>query len=536
MNLPKKKSYSKKPSKKERLATELAQKATEREQAERLTKLTDGGGFVRADGVGISAVAVAARQKALHAALAEQDVSPADSPSNTRRPSKNSVRDTENLPEKIAAPDEQGKRLAHALWCAQCLLIEVLRFDMAADKQVSQYLRAHHELGARDRHVVAETIYAVLRHRRVLAHLAQSGSGALERRLVLLGAVYHTNGTAAATLAQMQTAVEATEYDWLASVITAPIHDLPPDVRSNLPDPWWQALVAVYGESDGLALATALNDNAPLDLRVNTVKSSPEAVLVALDHAGIPAQPCPFAPLGIRVAGKPLLQKLDIFTSGAIEVQDEGSQLLTHLLGAKRGEMVADFCAGAGGKTLAIGALMRNTGRLYAFDVAAHRLAKLKPRLARSGLSNVHIIAIESEGDIRVKRLRDKFDRVLVDAPCSGMGTLRRNPDLKWRHGIDSVARLSELQAAILARAARLVKIGGTLVYATCSVLPAENQDIVSAFLAAHPDFKCLSAAEVLAERKIALPDSAYCGDFLQLLPHLHQTDGFFAACLQRVK
>jgi 16S rRNA (cytosine967-C5)-methyltransferase len=232
---------------------------------------------------------------------------------------------------------------------------------------------------------------------------------------------------------------------------------------------------------------------------------------------------------------KPALQKLDVFTTGAIEVQDEGSQLLTHLLGAKRGEMVADFCAGAGGKTLAIGAMMRNTGRLYAFDIAAHRLAKLKPRLARSGLSNVQTIAIDSEKDIRVKRLAGKFDRVLVDAPCSGLGTLRRNPDLKWRHGLDSVARLVKVQASILESAAKLVKAGGTLVYATCSVLPDENQNIVQAFLSAHPEFELMPAREVLATQKIDIPESAEREDCLQLLPHLHQTDGFFAACMQKV-
>jgi 16S rRNA (cytosine967-C5)-methyltransferase len=192
--------------------------------------------------------------------------------------------------------------------------------------------------------------------------------------------------------------------------------------------------------------------------------------------------------------------------------------------------MVADFCAGAGGKTLLLGAMMRSQGRLYAFDVAEKRLAKLKPRLARSGLSNVHPVRIESENDIKIKRLAGKLDRVLVDAPCSGLGTLRRNPDLKWRQTPDSVAELTAKQGAILAAASGLVKKGGRLVYATCSLLDAENDAVVNAFLAAHPAFVALSAEDVLAKQEISIN----CGERLRLLPHRHGTDGFFAAVMER--
>ena len=216
-------------------------------------------------------------------------------------------------------------------------------------------------------------------------------------------------------------------------------------------------------------------------------------------------------------------------------MQDEGSQLLALLLDAKRGEMVVDFCAGAGGKTLAIGAAMRNTGRLYAFDTSAHRLDALKPRLARSKLSNVHPAAIAHERDERIKRLAGKIDRVIVDAPCSGLGTLRRNPDLKWRQSPQSVQEMTAKQAAILQSAARLLKPGGRLVYATCSLLPQENEEIALAFTEANREFSPLPAVEVLSNLKI---DGAagLCsggeggGDFLRLWPHRHATDGFFAA------
>jgi 16S rRNA (cytosine967-C5)-methyltransferase len=217
--------------------------------------------------------------------------------------------------------------------------------------------------------------------------------------------------------------------------------------------------------------------------------------------------------------------------SGAFEVQDEGSQLLGLLLNPKRGEMVADFCAGAGGKTLLLGALMRNTGRLYAFDVSEKRLARLKPRLARSGLSNVHPVKIESERDARIKRLAGKLDRVLVDAPCSGLGTLRRNPDLKWRQTPESVAELAQKQSAILAAAATLLRPGGRLVYATCSLLDEENDQIVDAFLAQRPDFALLPADHALEH--LGWKDHA---PRLRLFPHRHGTDGFYAALLERQK
>ena len=221
---------------------------------------------------------------------------------------------------------------------------------------------------------------------------------------------------------------------------------------------------------------------------------------------------------------------MPLFKEGAIEVQDEGSQLLAQITGAKRGEMVVDFCAGAGGKTLALGALMRNTGRLYAFDISEKRLAKLKPRLARSNLSNVHPVVIAHENDAKVKRLAGKIDRVLVDAPCSGLGTLRRNPDVKWRQTEDSIGELNAKQISILNGAARLVKPGGRLVYATCSVLNEENEAIVTQFLASHDEFVLVRMQDVMAEQKIALQ----MDDYLKLLPNVHHTDGFFAAVLER--
>jgi len=278
-----------------------------------------------------------------------------------------------------------------------------------------------------------------------------------------------------------------------------------------------------------------LQQTAGLDVRVNTLLAKRADVLAQLKAAGIQAFDTPFSPWGLRMPAKPNLSKLALFEQGHIEVQDEGSQLLAMLVDAKRGEMVADFCAGAGGKTLALGASMRNTGRLYAFDTSPHRLDALKPRLARSGLSNIHPVAIAHERDDRIKRLRGKMDRVLVDAPCTGLGTLRRNPDLKWRQSPQSVVELTAKQTAILASAARLLKAGGRLVYATCSVLPEENEAIAQAFTASHPGWKPVPVAELLDSLKVPQASSLCTADglYLRLWPHRHGSDGFFASVWQ---
>jgi 16S rRNA (cytosine967-C5)-methyltransferase len=329
-------------------------------------------------------------------------------------------------------------------------------------------------------------------------------------------------------------ALSEREQQWLEGVRRVDRGALPEKLRHNLPEWLAEPLRLALGD-EFWPLVESLNRPAALDLRVNALKARRDEVREALAQAGIEAAPTPYSPWGLRVAGKPALNKLDVFTRGDVEVQDEGSQLLALLTDAKRGEMVVDFCAGAGGKTLALGAAMRNTGRLYAFDTSGHRLAALKPRLARSGLSNVYPVQIAHERDERIKRLAGKIDRVLVDAPCSGLGTLRRNPDMKWRQSEQSVAELRQKQAAILQSAARLVKSGGRLVYATCSLLEDENEAIARAFTDEHGErFVRVPAGEALARAHVATPEALVRGDDLRLWPHRHGTDGFFAAVWER--
>lgn len=408
---------------------------------------------------------------------------------------------------------------------ATALNAELRRLQAPADATVSAFLRRHRQLGPRERHTLAETAYAVLRRRPLLQHLAQSGSGSMERRLAILG--WAGNATF------LRGALGPQEQAWLEQVQAVDPATLPEKLRHNLPDWMADALRRELGEAFW-PLVESLDRIAPLDLRVNAFKADREAIRRELAEAGIAAQPTPYSPWGLRVEGKPALQKLPAFVRGDFEVQDEGSQLLACAVDAKRGEMVVDFCAGAGGKTLALGASMRSTGRLYAFDVSGHRLDALKPRLARSGLSNVHPAQIAHERDDRVKRLSGKIDRVLVDAPCSGLGTLRRNPDLKWRQSPQAVQELRERQTAILDSAARLVKPGGRLVYATCSLLREENESVAEGFEVAHPDFERLDAAEILRRAHVDGAESLVRDRFLRLWPHLHATDGFFAAIWQR--
>ena len=406
------------------------------------------------------------------------------------------------------------------------LVHRVLAFDQPADRVAADFFRSQHALGARDRHLLAESVFALLRRLAYFRHLAASGKGEPARRLAILA----WQGNAGV----LRAALGDAERAWLERAQAVDLGSLSDSLRHNLPAWLAEPLQAQLGP-EFRPWAASIDAPAPLDLRVNVAKADREEVLGLLRAEGVEAEATPYSPVGIRVVGKPALQKLDLFTRGLVEVQDEGSQLLALITGAKRGEMVVDFCAGAGGKTLALGAQMRNTGRLYAFDTSGHRLAALKPRLARSGLANVYPAQIAHERDERVKRLAGKIDRVLVDAPCSGTGTLRRHPDLKWRQSPATLAELATLQPRVLDAAARLVKPGGRLVYATCSPLVAEDEAVAAAFDAAHgSSFERVPALETLIKAQVDKPESLVEGNDLRLWTHRHGTDGFFASIWQR--
>ena len=394
---------------------------------------------------------------------------------------------------------------------AETVLTQLLAFAGPADQTLSAYFRKHRQLGQRDRAFVAEAAYAVLRRRRTL----EAAAGSSAPRLLLLAALVRQFGLSGRAL--------GLESEFIARLRSVDAAALAPAVQADLPDWLWARLAEQQGGEEAVRIARGLFETAPLDLRVNLARLSRDDALAQL---GLEARATPLSPAGIRLTGKPAINRHALFLDGSIEVQDEGSQLLAYLVAPRRGEMVADFCAGAGGKTLALAMLMRGAGRLYAMDVSAKRLAALAPRAARAGVSNIHPLVLSGENDLRARRLAGKLDRVLVDAPCSGFGTLRRNPDLKWRYGPERIAALAGEQLRILAAASRLVKTGGRLVYATCSILREENEAVTERFLRAAPGFEALSCAEILAQQRIALDT----GSELRLWPHRHATDGFFAA------
>jgi 16S rRNA (cytosine967-C5)-methyltransferase len=415
---------------------------------------------------------------------------------------------------------------------AAMLLSNVLDFDSPADAKMSAFFRDNRDLGNKERAFIAESVYGVIRRLRYLSAItANAVDDPDDARKLILAWLLRVQGR---SLRDLDSILNEQQKEWAISIKAKSTEDLPIAVQADVRDWLWEKLVKQYGEGQALTICRSMFEQATLDLRVNTIKGTHEEVLAKMLSENINNEnvmtAMPYSPIGIRMPNRLGISKHVLFTEGKIEVQDEGSQILSYLVAPKRGQMVADLCAGAGGKTLALGALMRNTGRLYAFDVSEKRLNNLGKRLKRSGLSNLHAQVISNENDLKLKRLNGKFDRVLVDAPCSGLGTLRRNPDLKWRQTEQDIIELNVKQTNILARAAKLTKAGGRVIYATCSLLAEENEVIAEAFLASHPDFSLVPANEILAQQQIKLDT----GKFLNLLPHLHGTDGFFAAVFER--
>jgi len=416
-------------------------------------------------------------------------------------------------------------------WLLEDAVRRLLPCIRPADVLLREFFRAHPELGRRDRARIAQAAFAALRHRRRLEHLIAGGPGPRERLLALLALCMVAGEKACA-------GVVARDPDlarWFSNI--APALDDParsaallPAVRNSLPDWLHERLAAQWSGDDLEALETALLAPAPLDLRVNALKADVPTAIAALAAEDIIATALAHVPGALRLEGHPALEHSRTFLDGWVEVQDAGSQWLVACVGARRGETIVDFCAGAGGKTLALAAAMRGGGQVFAIDVSEGRLAKLRPRLLRAGATNVQPMRIDSEVDPKLVRLARRADRVLVDAPCSGTGTLRRNPDLKWRQSPRDVAELTVRQNNILEAAAKLVKPGGRLVYATCSLLEAENDGVARVFGQAHPEFVAVDADPGGAGIATGFPGAR------TLLPHREGCDGFYAVAFQRLK
>jgi len=423
------------------------------------------------------------------------------------------------------------------------LYAEVLAARRPADAVASEWFRARRYVGSKDRQAVASALFDLLRrHARIGWWLARGGAADTPRTRVLADRIL-AGEPADAVLERFsggrfapEAATDAERR--LARALdrrTLEHPEMPDAVRLEAPEWAADALAAALGDRFAREMAAML-EPAPLDLRVNPLKATREEVLEELAREGVRARPARLSPWGIRVEGRPAVAQTAAFREGRVEIQDEGSQLVALLLGAGPGDRVADFCAGAGGKTLAVAAGMANKGRVVAADVLDRRLERAGVRFRRAGVHNVETRALSSERDPWVKRHKGGFDRVLVDAPCTGTGTWRRNPDARWARLGPGLEELVPLQRAILDSASRLVRPGGRLVYATCSLLPAENADAVDAFLAAHPDFARVPLGrawgEALAPLGAGPPPGP--GPDLALLPGRDGTDGFYAAVLER--
>jgi 16S rRNA (cytosine967-C5)-methyltransferase len=414
---------------------------------------------------------------------------------------------------------------------------EVDNVARPADAVVSAWFRARRYIQDQDRGEISDLLYSLLQHHARLGWwLARHGRQNTTRNRLLAWLALNGGRTPDQVHGffnggKFAPAVLTDQERVLLVKLQGGTMDhpaMPEEILGECPSWAVASLRRRFGDSFPREMA-ALLTAAPLDLRVNPLKATREVMLRALRGLGLQAEASRMAPYGIRVNKRPSLSSLPMLKSGEVEIQDEGSQLVAMLVDARPGERVVDFCAGAGGKTMAIAVQMLNKGRIIACDVSANRLKRSAERFRNAELHNIETRLLTSERDRWVKRHKGDFDRVLVDAPCSGTGTWRRNPDARWRALGEGLDHLLPLQAGILASAARLVKPGGRLVYATCSMLPEENEEQVAVFLAAHPAFHVVTLREAAPE----LTDSAH-QDHLSLTPARHGTDGFFAAVMQR--
>jgi 16S rRNA (cytosine967-C5)-methyltransferase len=425
-------------------------------------------------------------------------------------------------------PDRPPVRV-FALHACVDLYDRIVASPYPADREMQAFFKERRQLGKRDRGFVAEAVYGMLRHRRWL-EWALPGAGTMDR-LLLFFALHRPDERLPLDDRDYARLREAVEEVRLRPLPETPVESLA--LRYSLPEWMVRLWFARFGAEETEALCAGLNRPAPLTIRTNTLKATREALQARLKDEGHPSTPTPTNPDGLLLAKKANLFHTPAFHDGWFEVQDEGSQLVAYLLHARPGQQIVDGCAGGGGKTLHLAALMQNKGVIYAFDVTHRRLEEAKPRLRRAGVSNVRLRPIDGNRAREVKRLYGKADAVLVDAPCSGSGVLRRNPDATWKLSESSIANLNQEQYAILDAYAPLVKPGGRLVYATCSLFSEENEAVVEAFLSAHPEFTLMPASETLAAQGLAVPSQRDA--YLRLAPHLHGTDGFFGAVMVRM-
>ncbi len=398
---------------------------------------------------------------------------------------------------------------------------DIMQRRLAADRAIGGWFRGRRYAGSGDRRAITALVYDALRRSGELRWRVGDGAP----RLVVMAASGESVERLDVLCDGSKFAPAALTDEERAILGQTRAGEMPPHAALNYPAWLHDEFVARFGDALGEELG-ALAGRAAVDLRVNTLKATRDAVLARLAAEGIAASATPFAPTGIRLGEAVRLDKHELMESGQVEPQDEAAQLATMLVQAEPGMTVIDLCAGAGGKTLGLASTMNNQGRLLAFDRDARRLNRLAPRAERAGVSIVETPADQAG-------LAGTADRVLLDVPCSGTGTWRRNPEARWHLDAGTLAHHRHNQAALLDEGAALVAPGGRLVYATCSLLPVEDEGAVDAFLARNPGFARLDAAEIAATVTGATPP--FSGPDMLLTPLRHGTDGFFCALLQRL-
>jgi len=426
-------------------------------------------------------------------------------------------------------------RLQAAIELTAEIEAEAFAAGLSLEDTVRRFLRQRRYAGGGDRRTVTGLAYDAMRHRgEDLWRLSGRDSMAcrLALRLALAGENWQDffsggepHGPSPLSPEDIAAIGEGAEAD---------IGEAPLAARYNFPDFLTAPIEARFGASVDAEMA-ALAQRPGLDLRANGLKSNVDEVRKAIEKEGIISKQTPFSPWGLRLPAGTAIQSLASFTRGLIEVQDEGSQLAALVTDARPGQQVVDLCAGAGGKTLALAAMMENRGQIHAFDSDARRLKPLAGRVQRAGVRNVQAHARDDEGEARLTTLKGRCDIVLVDAPCSGSGTWRRDPSLPWRLTAERLGALVGTQGKLLAEAATLLRPGGRIVYVTCSLLPQENEAVIARFLERNKAFEIIPYEEFLKEKvRSDLPPS-YSSDtrFLQLGPARHGTDGFFVAALR---
>jgi 16S rRNA (cytosine967-C5)-methyltransferase len=401
-----------------------------------------------------------------------------------------------------------------------------------ADGYLRDWFRARRFAGVKDRAAITERVFSVLRHRASLAWRMSTGDG---RSLVLASLL--ADKESADTIARLFTgeghAPPALSVAERRALHEAPQDNPPAHIAGEYPRWLEPELLRTFG-ADLPAEMRAMNARASVDLRVNTLRAARDDMLVGLRSLNVAAEPTPLSPVGIRIAsgeGLGALQHTQFFQTGAFEFQDEASQLATYLCAAKPGQRVLDLAAGAGGKALALAALMRNHGEILASDIDARRLKQVSPRARRAGATIIKIAETRGGpvwGD-------GMFDIVLVDAPCSGSGTWRRSPELKWRLTPERLDEHRRLQSQLIEEGARHTRAGGRLLYVTCSLLASENEDVCRAFLERHADFRIVPSARVWSEAGLSSPPPLGVGEYFRASPYRTATDGFFACIIQRL-